>query len=295
MCSPCFARTDDGLSVVLKGCQDAVDSIKTYKGSITAHYWRLHAGGDIVEMESSCTIAYVNGKYKLSEEARGIRNDIVPKLKNVIIGDKLGVTILAFDGSNFTNTISGSKYAKVCSAADNSPASRRNSSMKERIDIIGHGIFKIEPCEYGKLKVVGRRQLNGDECIIVEKRIERPISSSRTSFTTYEYWVNPAKGYTIPIMKCWTAATGIMDKSLLEDIITEIKDYGNGTWGPSKSTLTQYNLYGTDKGKEHLRMEVTYGPDFRINVPVSSDEVMLKLDPGTSVWNETTDETYSVL
>ena len=170
--APCTAQTDDTVAAVVKGCQDAVDSIQTYKGSISEHYWRRHASGDIVEMAFDSTIAFAHGKYKISQEAKGIRNDLVAKLGKVIIGDKPGIKIVAFDGANYINTVLGNKSVQICSAADNSLFTRMDSSLKERIDIVGHGISKIEAGEFGKLRIIGRERLDDNECIIVEKKIE---------------------------------------------------------------------------------------------------------------------------
>jgi len=61
-------------------------------------------------------------------------------------------------------------------------------------------------------------------------------------------------------------------------------------WGPAQFTLTDY---GAD-GLANKMTTLTYGADFQINVPISEDELTLKLPSGVSVYDEVLDATYTV-
>jgi hypothetical protein len=72
-------------------------------------------------------------------------------------------------------------------------------------------------------------------------------------------------------------------RTILRRVTTnEIRQYGDGIWACSKSTSVQYDGDG-NKTKEQV---ITYSPDFEINVPVTKDDLEIKIPSGTLVFDE---------
>jgi hypothetical protein len=122
----------------------------------------------------------------------------------------------------------------------------------------------------GSVRIVGREVLDGRECVVLE--MTSPISRMRV-------WVDVERGYAVP--------GGAI---LLREEVVESRQYGEGLWGPAKFTRVEYRPDGTVEKKVYG----TYDPEFKINVPISENDLRPTLPSGTKVCDGPEGPSYTV-
>jgi len=140
----------------------------------------------------------------------------------------------------------------------------------------------------GSARIVGREVLDGRECVVLE--ITGPISRMNV-------WVDVERGFAVPKCRAWYVRTvpylgwAIPGGSiLLREEVVESRRYGEGLWGPAKFTRVEYRPDGTIEKKVYG----TYDPEFKINVPISEDDLRLTLPSGTKVYDDSEGSSYAV-
>lgn len=140
----------------------------------------------------------------------------------------------------------------------------------------------------GSARIVGREVLDGRECVVLE--MTSPISRMRV-------WVDVGRGYAVPKYRAWYVRTvpylgwAIPGGSiLLREEVVESRQYGEGLWGPAKFTRVEYRPDGTIEKKVYG----TYDPEFKINVPISEDDLRPTLPSGTKVYDDPEGPSYTV-
>jgi len=132
----------------------------------------------------------------------------------------------------------------------------------------------------GVAKIVGREKLSDGQCVIIQREDSSTTAGGQNVVELLKFWLNTDKDYTVPKMEITVTMDG---RTVLHRTVTnEVKQYPNGLWACSKATSVQYDADG-NKTKEQI---VTYSPDFEINVPVTKDDLEIKLPPETQVFDE---------
>jgi len=299
------------LSALIQGCNDAVSAIKSGRGTLTEHEWdyTYEDPEGLLETETTYKLAFAGEKYRVSEKVTYLRNDADSSVRYPVKPGTKILTEAAFDGQKMTMFNPSCKRARVGSIGSSvAPAIMWGEHMRYKGGIMvvgseptmeGHGVSRIDkfvPSRYQTdkgLHVARRESLDGQECIVVERIIERSFPDGRKGTSTYEYWIDPTRGFMIPRIRVWGEGGPLRERTLLLESNTELRQYGDSLWGPAKYTHVRYKL--DDKGGVQLdyRRVITYGDDFQLNVPVSDSELALKLPPGTLVHDTDLDETYT--
>ncbi|HET6453896.1 MAG TPA: hypothetical protein VFI02_05780 [Armatimonadota bacterium] len=306
--SACLAQSDDELlQLAIAGCRNALSLVKSGQGGFTVDAWVRSKNG-VVETDSKCFVVFVGDRYKVLREKTYVQNalppDAPPDLVKSLIkpGEKL-VDEFSYDGTAFTeydhevNTVT-----KTGTGESKAPQLRGlHRTCSRLIAMSGHGLYDIgktgPPREEGTpdtgVKVVRRESLNGDNCIVIQREFPIKLDKGEVATRRFVYWVNPEKGFTIPKAQHWVIGSQYKEWTLIEEEITEVRDYGGGIWGPAKWTMQQWQI--DESGKEPMKMMdtvLTYDPTYKLNPDVKDDELAIHPPSGTRIWDETLDATY---
>lgn len=297
---------EDLLSIVQAGVDEAHSAVKSGKGDITVRLSRKKNTGGDLEIEKKYSIAFSGRKFRLSAQDRYVKNDppdgyvpAGPRHRLVAPGE-VRVTELAYDSETVTRLIPNEKLATIGDA--NSPVGTSELSKYEMyVGILGlGGRTAVLNAQYPSLtsrigpQVVGREYINGDECIIVERVDTLTLQNGEERKITLREWVNPGKGFTTPRIRVWWNDAN--SQMVLQTAIdAELREYGNGLWGASKLTQTEYRI-DPKTGQSYVssQMVTTYDPDFQLNVPVQDADLTMSLPTGTRVYNEVLNTEYVV-
>ena len=287
---------DELLTMAYEGCKNALSAINSAKGGVTVRHWQKNSEGIVQEFDYAYKIAFDGAKHRISQEISALKND----LKYPVL--PVGSTIqkkMSCDGEKLT-ILDCDKASATIGALDSSSGLPYYSQalMHTRVKN-GNGVIDISPEANPLLKLervsptARYDTLNGDKCILVEKAFLTQKPSPRTD--TYEMWVNPSKGYTIPLTRMWSEVEG-QPKVLVEEHSTDVKLYETGVWGPVRSTLARYvqTKSGSTETILKFRTITTFNDDFRLNVPVTDDDLAITLPSGTTVTDELLNASYVV-
>lgn len=290
------AEDADLLPAMIQGCKDAVNAVKTGKGTVEVHaiLYRYESGMQkALETQETYTVAFERAKYRVSGEILYLKNELGEAGHVYADGTKLAVN-LACDGENLmsfepslgTGTVGPLTLPEV--RAKQGSLAVEATLLFPPNDMgrgaIGYGIQRIDlyPLYEGVtdkgLKIARRERLDGHECIVVERVVEVSRPDGKW-VNTREYWIDPERGFAVPRLREWTEGGPLEKRSITLEINTELRDYGNGIWGPAKSSLEAWGWDGKGVIRPEHRYQTTYESDFRLNVPVTADDLTLKLPP----------------
>lgn len=102
--------------------------------------------------------------------------------------------------------------------------------------------------------------------------------------------VDVEHGFTVPRSETEVISRATGKFVSRQEYVTQVRDYGNGMWGPVQFTMTEYDADGLVKKSTTL----IYGKDFQINAPTSRDELTLNIPSGAGVDDEVVDATYTI-
>lgn len=91
--------------------------------------------------------------------------------------------------------------------------------------------------------------------------------------------VDVEHGFTVPRSETVVVSRATGKFVSRQEYVTQVRDYGNGMWGPVQFTMTEYYADGVVKKSTTL----IHGKDFQINVPISRDELTLNIPSGVGV------------
>ena len=266
--SPASAAKDAALlKRAMARCQQRIDSVKSFKGTVLVFTQEIK-NGILVESKRKITVA-CDGKYcKVSSKP--------------IFGKSL-----EYEGVSDGVTIT--QYVK-----DEDPSVRihpfgcyaTSADMDMYLDPRKTAMIYTANKGEIKVKVVGKQKLNGDDCVIVEWLTPFDVCGQKY-YSTLRCWVDTDKGFTVPLRKWLEISCSDGNATSGTYIFADVKKYGHGLWGPAKVRKDHWEKGG--RGHDI----VTYCPGFALNVPVSVEELTLKLPSGTKVHDETTGNTYT--
>lgn len=291
------ARASDSHSLpeLVQGCKDAVNAMKSGKGTVKVHnisYGYQDDTRKTLETEETYTVAFDGPKYRISGEQLYIKNELAVGEYPILPGTKLDVNI-AFDGESLMSYESRLRTGRIGPSTIPEMASLQNSKMVNSVLVIppggrvgrggtGQGVQRIDlypslPVDeaYKGLRIARRESLNGHGCVVVERVIE-----GKGLTLTREFWVDPDRGFTVPRVREWAEGGPVHNRVITFEANAELRDYGNGVWGPAKYTYEQNQPDGNGGIRPDYRYETTYEPDFRLNVPVTAEDLTIKLPPG---------------
>lgn len=303
---PAVAETVDDplLAIVRQGMDETVSSIKSGKGTITVTDWQKNENGSVVQTETEYEVAFRGDQYRLSVQTRLLQND---PARDAATGQPVEVGTLslseaAYDGETLTWYFPVRGEAVV---GDLASGETKNHHTRYIVDVslVGHGLSRLaRPQELPSFitetagpRVVAREMLNGDECVVIEYLDTYNMPNGRRQTNTRWLWVNPSRSYTIPLVRNWMEGDGFPSKTLTTEVNTEVRQYADGIWVPSRVSV-EYFQRNPDTGQsERSRVKTrVYDPDFRLNVPVSEADLALALPSGTEVHDEIRDARYTV-
>ena len=289
----------DLLPTVLDGCRSAVSAIKSGQGKVTAYASLRSNNGGILETETTYQVLFSGDKFKLAVDEKYLKNspgEPLPSDRMLLEPGSLISRQVAYDAERTTTFMPQEHEATI--------GDRSTNSGQEAIDdghnaaFVGHyGLLEIAkwvvgPSVYtrGTPKIVGRETLNGNDCVVVEF-----LLTGKDIVHTFWFWVDPAKGFTVPRIRSWAEGTGLREKILTGEVNTEMRQYADGNWGPARATVAQYRINPlSGEYYRNAQYVTTFDPNFQINVPVTDSELTLTLPSGTTVTNELLQETYTV-
>ena len=294
----------DELSTLLEGCRSAVAAVHSGQGKAIYYQWSQTDTGGVRETETAYQVVFLGERFKLTAEEKFIKNLPAEPLPTDAVLISPGSTLtrqVAFDGEKVTRFTPQSNEATV--------GDRRTSfgrigmqDFENRVSVIGDGLLnpetwtKLGPPHYIRSapRIVGRENIEGDDCVVLEMTLTRQADPGQGIVHTFWFWVNPAKGFTVPRKCNWIKGGTYPEKTLLSETEVAVRQYADGLWGPAKETVTGHRLNSTSG--EYFKDQyyvTTYDADLQINAPVSDSELTLTLPSGTTVTNELLQETYT--
>ena len=297
--------SQEALPTLLEGCRNAVAAVQSGEGKAIYYHWLQTDAGGVRETETAYQVVFLGERFKLTAEEKFIKNlpaEPPPTDAVLISPGSILTRQVAFDGEKVTRFTPQSNEATL---GDKRTSFGRigMQDFENRVSFIGDGLLnpetwtKLGPPAYTRSmpRIVGRENIAGDDCVVLELTLTRQADPGQGIVHTFWFWVNPAKGFTVPRMRNWIKGGTYPEKTLLSETEVAVRQYADGLWGPAKETVTGYRLNSTSG--EYFKAQyyvTTYDADFQINVPVSDSELTLTLPAGTTVTNELLQETYTV-
>ena len=183
----------------------------------------------------------------------------------------------AFDGEKTTEVIEDSIDGGPTARITDGPTGFASGDFSVFVDprsIGGYPLQSLGPDTDGSMSIVGREVLDGDECIILEVIGDAPGPSG--GYVKGRVWVDLDKGCAVPKHFWWSVPASEGAPAPIRQEVVELKKYGDALWGPARYTRVDYKPDGTVEKK----VIGTYDPEFKINVPISEDDLKLTLPPG---------------
>lgn len=297
----------DRTQLVLEGCRQAVASVKTGKGPIVVEKNVRKSDGGLLFTKTTYDLLFTGEHFKLSSRTECLANS-VPKGQNAEFAVKPGEIneyCLAYDHTKITKLLPILNEGIVSNASY--PTGKQEivayedelaSPLYGLVDIgtlskrlSSDGLFTLDAPPL----IVGSETLDGDECMIVEFTLSRHSKDDTVLAEIWRFWVNPYKGYSVPLVRKWKQGGIYSKKILVEEIKTNLKESNTDIWVPTKIVHDSYRL-DTQTREPYLKQAktITYGSNFCFNVPVSEEDLNLNLRSGTKVYDELLDAEYTV-
>jgi hypothetical protein len=292
----------DLLPVILEGTKTAVSSISSGAGKVVVHDWYRRESGELLETETTYTVAFSGDKLKASGNTRYEQNQLKaqgePGLRSMLPGTEVE-KILAYDGEKIIVFMPTKRTATIGDAKSSVAHELRNCRFL--VGIPGHGLVDMSKDAYlpddtrSDPRIVGRETIGGDECVVVEVVDNKPLSSGGQVKHTSWCWVNPSRGYMVVRTRAWAEGGSFKSKTLVAETVTDVRPYSVGIWGPAQHVSEQYRLK-SDSEESYLavRTTTTYDSDYQLNSPVSSNDLRIGLPSGTKVYDEVLQARYTV-
>jgi len=105
----------DLLAAVRLGCDTATAGVSTSAGVVTVHAWNWRANGDLLETETTYTVAAKGERYKAAVETKYLTNEWTPPEPG-LPGNTPGTvqkTVIGYDGEKVTRYDPSRGYAVI--------------------------------------------------------------------------------------------------------------------------------------------------------------------------------------
>lgn len=296
---------DVDVEIVKEGCRLAASSIGSEQGKMASLVTARTNDGGTQTVKTEYEISRRGQRFLLSSVSTVLDVRIPPGAESKLYV-KPGEVIrkqLSFDGQMTTAAMPDMNVARV-SAYDSSSGQAVLLEYEDEVGLPHYGRVDIgnidKHIRHGKdyigsgPKVIGREWINGSECIIVEMVWTNSSRPNAIITETWRFWIDPARGYTVPKIRKWKQGGIYSEKTLVAEIDTELRQYGD-IWAPCKVVHNSYRI-DRETGQPYRRQSktITYSADFLVNAPVTDAELKLTLPSGTKVYDEIHDAKYTI-
>lgn len=296
---PCCAQVDQELLQMLKaGSAQAVASVRSGSGKLSLHKTESKNGVVVMEINASYTIAFSGSRFRMEAETTYLKNEGTPSSGGGIRAPKPGQRqreTVVFDGNRVTRFYPDSGLATVGDAnstvgklatgrfAQLVPRNYRSMDLNTLCSSVG-----------GEPTVVRRERISEEDCVVVEFTSQKNLSNGTSVQRTYQVRFSLDKDLTVPMFRVLTDGGTEGGSILLTQILVNANGSGDN-WRPASVAVDEYRPdANTDRYSKTSSSEITYNPDFGINVPVSESEFSLSLPSGTTVVDEVLDLHYVI-
>lgn len=271
------------LSALKAGSARAVSSIRSGRGKVTVKTTSRAANCSHSEAESVYDVLFIGDKFKYIVNTTCMENDPAPR----------GTKSVSFDGKKVTVFRPGE--GAIINDRQSGEGNYEIAVFLRDVSVQRHGIWDMDnirkyvpfPGNYAqsKPKIIGREIINGNECTVVEVSFTGKVGR-QDGIKIFRFWIDPKKGYTMPRIQTWGKGGFLKEKTLVQERNARLRNYGNGIWGPTVVTFDEY-VPDPQTGKvyNHFHSVTTYDSESKLNVNVSSDDVLLKLPSRTRVYD----------
>lgn len=301
------------IQMVNEGTSLATARVHSGCGTVTEDLWLKKNDGGVLETQTVDSVCFSGDKYRREETRVCLKNEagVGTEAASLMQPGSRFTKVVASDGEELTVYMPESKKATktnvpVGKAPNQRTAMDEYMQYKLRTELIIHGGLTIANMDefvayppskdavISDFQVVSRETLYNDECIIVERTVQYSGKSGQTVLQTWRFWIDPDKGYLVPLIRQWIQ-TDTGEKHLTDEIKTEIQQYdGFGLW-ISQVTESNYRpVKGSDQYELKSKTVTKIDPAFKFNSEVASDKLMLVLPPGTEVHDESLDASYTM-
>jgi hypothetical protein len=267
---------------------------------VTVHEWNWRDNGDLLETETTYTVASKGEKFRAAVETKYLTNQYPPPEPGLPVNTPGTVqrTVIGYDGERVTMDKPDLRYAEI-SGAD-SQAGRTLRSVKAMAVSPGIAVPRFEevlstldnpnPGPY----VLGRQAVNGEDCLVIES-VRTTATANGTQAMYFRFWVAPQKGFSVVKEEC-EARGGAFSKegAVIERAECQVRQYGDGLWGVNQVQQEEYRVDNSGKLYLSARRVTTFSEDYALNAPVTDEMLAVALPSGTSVINELIDSEYTV-
>ncbi|MBP6964998.1 MAG: hypothetical protein KBC96_11385 [Armatimonadetes bacterium] len=301
------ATPEETIELAKAGTKNAVSVIQNGKGKITQSVTRQRQDGSIAETEAVADMAFRGDKLRINELLTDPTN-VVPAAATEEGAKKTYPTdhkAVSFDGEKLTYFEARTRFPRAqVGTVEGSGGIIKNYYHRKKLDygvLENHGVWDIYcgapsfPQVDGGLRFVGNETIDGRDCIVVERTIltmSKECDPVPVRSTILEWSIDTGKGFTIPRYRLWVGDKDGNKTILAEERNNEVRDYGNGVWGPSKSVVVGYAIDEQGERYEDTRIVTEYASDFVLNGNVTDSDLTVKLPAKTRVWNSITGESY---
>ena len=290
---------DDKLSIIKQGTANAISTIRSGRGSITIHKWHLKSSGAALETDCTYHLAFIGDRFRLSKTWTYLQNG--PGLGELSEGlVPTGSTMsyeVSYDGKRLTVYYPDKKKAIV---GDPTTLALRAiwSDYQTNVSVAGNCLINIANSDqkpgFSPAQLDGTQTFDGYQCDVIVSKQAIDAGAAGNYTLSYTYFVDPSRGFTVPRFQLWTEGSKLKQRVLSFDRIVALRDYGNGIWGPRKSTTTNYTLSNDGQSTRTAETTADFSDDFQLNVSLTENDVTLTLPPGTSVTDKELDAIYTV-
>ena len=284
----------DLLAAVRLGCDTATASVSTSAGVVTVHEWHWRDNGQVLETETTYTVASKGERFKAAVETKYLTNE----WSSYNTPGTIQKTVLGYDGETVTRYGPARSYAEI--SGIDSQIGRELRNVKLMAVSPGIGVPRFEgmpptsdnpnPGPY----VLGRQTLNGEDCVVVESSYSTPTEKG-TQTMYVRFWLALQKGFSV--VKSEGEARGGMfpEKGVLVDQgEAQLREYAGGLWGVSQVQQEAYMVDSSGRLYLKTRTITSFPKDYAINRSVTDEMLAVTLPSGTKVHNELIDTEYTV-
>ncbi|MDO8588673.1 MAG: hypothetical protein Q7T82_16720 [Armatimonadota bacterium] len=300
------SSSDVDIEIAKQGCRLAASALRSEQGKMTALVTSRTSDGGTQTVRAEYDISRSGQRFLLSS-ASTVIDVSMPSGADPDQYVKPGEVIhkaLSFDGQTATRLMLDLNIANI-SAPDSTNGRAVVNEYGDEVGLPPYGIVDIGNLDQhiwhtqGYIgngpTIVGKESVNGNDCTIVEMVWTNGSHSGMTLTETWRFWIDPARGYTVPKIRKWKQGGRYSGKTLVEEMDTELRQHANDVWAPSKVVHKSYRL-DKDTAQPYLKQSktMTYSADFGVNASVSDADLKLILPSGTKVHNELLDADYTV-
>jgi len=184
----------------------------------------------------------------------------------------------AFDGEKTTEWVGECMSAPLVYDGLDGISDGEFSLFVDPRRIGGWAVTSLDPRPEASANIVGREAVDGNDCVVLEYTSD-VIEGTDGGRSRVRYWVDAERGFSVPkLLASWIPGDEA-EPVLLRDQVVELRQYGDEVWGPATFIRVDYRPDGTVEKKVYG----TYDPGFEINVPISEDDLTLRLPAGMAV------------